>query len=330
MKVNFAFGARRRALLVGMLCSAIATPVLASSGSDYPNQPIRLVVPFTPGGTTDVLARMVAEGLRASLGQTVVVDNRAGAGGNIGTAEVARAAPNGYTLLMATPGPLAINQYIYANIGFEPEKLVPVAQVAVVPNVLVASKKSGITNINDLIQRAKTEPGRWNYGSSGVGSTDHLAGELFKRTAKVDVTHVPYKGAAPAMREVMAGQLDLMIDNLPTALPMIENGSVVPIAVTTATRSPALPNVPTVAETLPGYQMSAWFGLIAPAGTPPHVLQKLSAAVNDYLKQGATRERLAKMGVQGAESTPESFAQLVKAERAKFGDIVKSADIKLD
>ena len=330
MKVNFAFGARRRALLVGMLCSAIATPVLASSGSDYPNQPIRLVVPFTPGGTTDVLARMVAEGLRASLGQTVVVDNRAGAGGNIGTAEVARAAPNGYTLLMATPGPLAINQYIYANIGFEPEKLVPVAQVAVVPNVLVASKKSGITNINDLIQRAKAEPGRWNYGSSGVGSTDHLAGELFKRTAKVDVTHVPYKGAAPAMREVMAGQLDLMIDNLPTALPMIENGSVVPIAVTTATRSPALPNVPTIAETLPGYQMSAWFGLIAPAGTPPQVLQKLSVAVNDYLKQGATRERLAKMGVQGAESTPESFAQLVKAERAKFGDIVKSADIKLD
>lgn len=326
MKATFT----RRAILASMLCCATAMPVLAAPGSDYPNQVIRLVVPFTPGGTTDVLARMVAEGLRARLGQTVVVDNKAGAGGNIGTAEVARSTPNGYTLLMATPGPLSINQFIYPNVGFDPEKLVPVAQVAVVPNILVASKKSGITSVSDLIQRAKASAGTLNYGSSGVGSTDHLAGELFKRTAKVDVMHVPYKGAAPAMREVMAGQLDLMIDNLPTALPMIESGSVVPIAVTSATRSPALPNVPTVAETLPGYQMSAWFGLIAPAGTPPQVLQKLSAAVNDFLKEGATRERLAKLGVQGTESTPESFAQVIKAERVKFGGIVKSAGITVE
>lgn len=330
MKAFRSFALRRRAVVAALMCSAVALPASAQNANDYPNQPIRLVVPFTPGGTTDLLARMVADGLRLRLGQSVVVDNKAGAGGNIGAAEVARSAPNGYTLLMATPGPLAINQFIYPNLGFDPDKLVPVAQVAVLPNILVASKKSGIKSVNDVIQRAKADPGKWNYGSSGVGSTDHLAGELLKRTAKIDVTHVPYKGAAPAMREVMAGQLDLMIDNLPTALPMIESGSVVPIAVTMATRSPALPNVPSIAETLPGYEMSAWFGLVAPAGTPPQVLQKLSAAVNDFMKQDATRERLAKMGVQGTESTPESFSKLVKTERAKFGDIVKTANITLE
>lgn len=313
-----------------LLGSAFVLPAMAAPGDDYPNQSIRLVVPFTPGGTTDVLARMVAEGLRSRLGQTVIVDNKAGAGGNIGAADVARSAPNGYTLLMATPGPLGINQFIYPHLGFDPEKLTAVAQVALLPNILVASKASGITTVADVIRKAKAEPGKWNYGSSGIGSSDHLAGEMFKRMASADITHVPYKGAAPAMREVMAGQLDLMIDNLPTALSMIESGTVVPIAVTTSARSPALPHVPSIAETLPGYNMSAWFGLVAPAGTPPKVLQKLSGAVNDYLKQESTRERLAKMGVQGTESTPESFGKLIKAERSKFAEIIKAAGIQLE
>ncbi|KAB2898942.1 MAG: tripartite tricarboxylate transporter substrate binding protein [Burkholderiaceae bacterium] len=330
MPASVSLSRRRRLAVAAALCSAIALPALAAPGDDYPNQPIRLVVPFTPGGTTDLLARLVAEGLRSRLGQTVVVDNKAGAGGNIGAAEVARATPNGYTLLMATPGPLAINQFVYPSIGFDPERLTPVAQVAVVPNILVASKKSGIASVNDLIQKAKAAPARLNYGSSGVGSTDHLAGELLKHMAKVDITHVPYRGAAPAMREVMAGQLDLMIDNLPTALPMIESGAVVPIAVTLPSRTPALPQVPAIAETLPGYELGAWFGLVAPTGTPPQVLQKLSAAVNDLLKQESMRERLAKMGVQGTESTPESFAKTVKSERAKFSGIVKSAHISVD
>lgn len=331
MKTTSASRAGRRLVLASLVCSATAAmPTLAASPGDYPNQPIRLVVPFTPGGTTDVLARMVAEGLRTRLGQTVVVDNKSGAGGNIGAAEVARSAPNGYTLLMATPGPLAINQFIYPSVGFDPEKLTAVAQVAVVPNILVASRQSGIKSIGDVMQRAKAEPGKWNYGSSGIGSTDHLAGELLKRMAKINITHVPYKGAAPAMRELMAGQLDLMIDNLPTALPMIESGAVVPIAVTTPVRSPSLPNVPAMAEVIPGYQMTAWFGLIAPAGTPPQRLQLLSEAVNDFLRQEGTRERLAKMGVQGTESTPAGFEKLIKSERLKFGDIVKSGNITLE
>jgi len=322
--------AQRRSLL-GLACAAAALACLPVAAQDFPTQPIRIVVPFTPGGTTDLLARLVAEGLRQRLGQTVVVDNKAGAGGNIGSAEVARAKPDGYTLLMATPGPLAINQYTYANTGFDAERqLIAVSNVAMVPNVLVASPQSGIRSMADLLARAKASPGKLNYASAGMGSTSHLAGELVKSMGKVSMTHIPYRGVAPAMADVAAGQIDVMFDNLPTAIQLIEAGKVVPLGVSVKSRVPALPNVPAITEALPGYEVGSWFGIVAPAGTPEPVVRKIAAAIADFVKQDATRERIAKMGATADGSTPEAFTALIRSEQAKFKEIVQRANIKVE
>ncbi len=320
----------RRSVLT-LACAATALACLPVAAQDFPTQPIRIVVPFTPGGTTDLLARLVAEGLRQRLGQTVVVDNKAGAGGNIGSAEVARAKPDGYTLLMATPGPLAINQYTYASTGFDAEKqLVAVSNVAMVPNVLVASPQSGIKTLADLLARAKAAPGKLNYASAGMGSTSHLAGELVKSMGKVSMTHIPYRGVAPAMADVAAGQIDVMFDNLPTAIQLIEAGKVVPLGVSVKNRVPTLPNVPAISEVLPGYEVGSWFGIVAPAGTPEPVLRKLAGAIADFVKQADTRERIAKMGATADGSTPEAFTALIKSEQVKFKEIVQRANIKVE
>lgn len=203
-----------------------------------------------------------------------------------------------YTLLLATPGPLAINKYAYANTGYDAEKqFTAVSNIAMVPNVLLASTQSGLKTIPDLLNRAKAAPGKLNYGSAGMGSTSHLAGELFKSSGKVSITHIPYRGIAPAMNDLMAGQIELLIDNLPTAMPMIEAGKVVALGVTVKDRVATLPNVPAIADTLPGYEVGSWFGLVAPAGTPAPVIQKLARALDDFLKQDSTKARIAKMGL---------------------------------
>jgi tripartite-type tricarboxylate transporter receptor subunit TctC len=322
----------RRQLLRGALAAGLAAtagPLLAQA--DFPAQTIRIVVPFAAGGTTDLLGRLVAEGLRTKLGQNVVVDNKAGAGGNIGAAEVARSAPNGYTLLLATPGPLAINQYTYASPGYDAERqFTAVSNIAMVPNVLMASQRSGIKSMADLLARAKAAPGSLNYGSAGNGSTSHLAAELIKAMAGVDMVHVPYKGVAPAMNDLIAGQIDLMFDNLPTAMPMIESGKVVPLGVSVKQRVATLPNVPVIADLLPGYEVGSWFGLVAPAGTPDVVLQKLGTAASEFVRSDATRERIAKMGALADGSSPADFGKLIHAEQAKFRDIVKRANIRVE
>lgn len=323
--------ARRLRLMLGALSCALALSAHGVHAQDYPTQTIRIVVPFAAGGTTDLLARLVAEGLRTRLGQTVVVDNKAGAGGNLGAAEVARSAPNGYTLLLATPGPLAINQYAYANTGYDPEKqFIAVSNIAMVPNVLLASTQSGLKTMSEVLAAAKAAPGKLNYGSAGMGSTSHLAGELFKSSGKVSITHIPYRGIAPAMNDLMAGQIELLIDNLPTAMPMIEAGKVVALGVTVKDRVATLPNVPSIADTLPGYEVGSWFGLVAPAGTPAPVINKLAKALDDFLKQDSTKARIAKMGAIPDGGSPEKFAALIKVEQAKFREIVKRANIRVE
>lgn len=318
-------------LLFGTLFSALVLAAPGAQAQDYPTKTIRIVVPFSAGGTTDILARLVAEGLRARLGQPVVVDNKAGAGGNIGAAEVARSAPDGYTLLLATPGPLAINKYAYANTGYDAEKqFIAVSNIAMVPNVLLASTQSGLKTVPELLARAKAAPGKLNYGSAGTGSTSHLAGELLKNSGKVSITHIPYRGVAPAMNDLMAGQIELMIDNLPTAMPMIEAGKVVALGVTVKDRVTTLPNVPAIADTLPGYEVGSWFGLVAPAGTPSPVINKLANALDDFLKQDSTRARIAKMGAIPDGGSPEKFTVLIKAEQTKFREIVKRANIRVE
>lgn len=320
---------RRRALI--LLAAAAWGLVMAvpAGAQTYPTQPIKIVVPFAAGGTTDLLARVVGEGLQSRLGQPVVIDNKGGAGGNIGSAEVARAKPDGYTLLMATPGPLAINQFVYASPGYDAEKqLTGVILVANVPNVLLAGPKSGIKSMADLLARARASPGKLNYGSAGNGSTSHLSGELLKQMAGISMTHIPYRGVAPAMADLMAGQIDVMFDNLPTAMPLIESGKVVPLGVTTKASQPALPKVPPIAASVRGYELSSWFGIAATAGTPAPVLTRLASDIDDLLKQEATRERLAKMGALPAGGTPDDFNRLIRSEQKRFGELVKRAGIQ--
>ena len=314
---------------LGFLLAAAFAWGPSQADSTYPNQPIKLIVPFAAGGTTDLLARLIAEGLHGRLGQTVVVENKAGAGANIGSAEVARAKPDGYTLLMATPGPLAINQYVYANPGFDAEKqLTGVSLVAIVPNVLLASPKANIKSMQDLLAQAKASPGKLNYGSAGNGATSHLAGELVKSMAKVSMTHIPYRGVAPAMTDLIADQIEVMFDNLPTAMPMIESGKVIPLGVTTKTRVNTLPNVPPIADSIPGYELNSWFGIVAPAGTPQPVLNKLATEIDAVLKLDNNKERLAKMGAIPAAGTPDDFNRLIRSEQQRFGELVKRAGIK--
>lgn len=328
MQFHRDFALKRRSAFALALTAMLlaATPSLAQ---EYPSQPIKLIVPFAAGGTTDLLGRLVAEGLSSRLGQTVVVENKAGAGANIGSAEVARAKPDGYTLLMATPGPLAINQYVYANPGFDAEKqLTGVSLVAIVPNVLLASPKSGIKSMADLLAQAKASPGKLNYGSAGNGSTSHLAGELVKSMAKVSMTHIPYRGVAPAKTDLIAGQIEVMFDNLPTAVPMIESGQVIPLGVTTKERVSTVPNVPAIADSIPGYELNSWFGIVAPAGTPQPVLNKLATEIDAILKLDSNKERLAKMGAIPAGGTPDDFNRLIRSEQQRFGELVKRAGIK--
>ncbi len=327
MQFNRDSSPQRRSILA--LAVATAFVALPSQAQDYPSQPIKLIVPFAAGGTTDLLARLIAEGLHGRLGQTVVVENKAGAGANIGSAEVARAKPDGYTLLMATPGPLAINQYVYANPGFDAEKqLTGVSLVAIVPNVLLASPKANIKSMQDLLAQAKASPGKLNYGSAGNGATSHLAGELVKSMAKVSMTHIPYRGVAPAMTDLIADQIEVMFDNLPTAMPMIESGKVIPLGVTTKTRVNTLPNVPPIADSIPGYELNSWFGIVAPAGTPQPVLNKLATEIDAVLKLDNNKERLAKMGAIPAAGTPDDFNRLIRSEQQRFGELVKRAGIK--
>ena len=313
---------------------AFVTACMASVAfaQSYPNHAIRLVVPFPAGGTTDILARAAAQKLTETLGQSVVVDNRPGAGGNIGAELVAKAAPDGYTLLMGTVGTHAINPSLYTKMPYDHIKdFVPVVLVAGVPNVLVVNPSLPINSVADLIKLAKAKPGTINFASSGSGTSIHLSGELFKTMAGVDMTHVPYKGSAPALQDLMGGQVQIMFDNLPSSLALIKAGKLRAIAVTSLKRAPALPDVPTIAESgLPGFEASSWFGILAPAGTPAPIVAKINAEVNKWLQSPDAKEQLLAQGAEAAGGSPEQFVAHIRAETDKWAKVVKASGAKVD
>lgn len=325
--------ASRRLALAGIAAAAAAALApFAAQAQAYPSKPVTIVVPFAAGGTTDILARVIGQALTKELGQQVVVDNRAGAGGNIGASLAAKAAADGHTLFMGTVGTHAINQSLYKKLNFDPIKdFAPLTRVAMVPNLLVAHPGKPYKSVKELIAYAKANPGRVNFGSSGSGSSIHLSGELFNSLAKVDMVHVPYKGSAPAVTDLVAGQIDIMFDNMPSAIQHVRSGRLKAIAVTTAKRAPELPDVPTIAEAgVPGYEATSWFGMFAPAKTPAPVVAKLNAALVKVLADPEVKKKLAEQGAEPYSEKPEQFAAFIAAETTKWSKVVKESGASAD
>jgi len=317
--------ARREFLsVVGGLTACHVLPSFAQDG--YPNRPVRLVVGFPAGGTTDMIGRLTAKELSARLGQSFVVDNRPGATSNIATASVGRAVPDGYTLLLATASN-ATNVTAYKHLSFDIQKdFVPIAGIAIVPNVLVVSSSSRFKTFSDYLNYARKNPGKLTFASGSSGSSMHLAGELFKTMANVDMLHVPYAGSAPAITDILGGQVDSIFDNLPSALPHITGGRLRALAVTSPARVPTLPDIPTVAELgFPGFEAYTWQGLMAPKGTPDTVVQKLSSTVSEFLTDPSVVAQITRFGGGTNKLSTEDFRKFVKAEIDKWGPIIKKA-----
>ena len=321
---------QRRLLLSAVALAAapfMASGVLAQA---WPARPIKLVVPFPPGGLIDNMARLVAPKLGQELGQAIVIDNKPGAGGNLGAAEAARATPDGYTLLMASP-PLTINPALYSKLPYKPENIVPLGLLGRVPNVLVVNPASGIQSVADLSARIKAKPGQLNYASNGQGTSLHLSAELYKSQAGLFVTHIPYRGAAAGLTAVMADEVSLMFDNLPSALGLINGGKLKALAVTTPQRSSALPNVPTMEEAgLKGYQVFAWFGLAAPAGLPAPVQQKIEQALERVAQQPEVKAAIQKAGAEPTWVNAQGMASFMQADTAQWKKVADYAKIALD
>ena len=329
----------RRQLGLAALAVAATIPTAASAQAGWPTKPLRLVVPFAAAGTTDILARALAPELQKALGQPVVVDNKPGAGGNTAAAEVAKTPPDGYTMLMGTVGTHAINASLYPKLPFDPVKdYTPVTLVAGVPNVLVLNaafaQKHNINTVADFIRVAKANPGKFNMASSGNGTSIHLSGELFKSMAGVFMVHFPYRGSGPALIDLMGGSMDLMFDNLPSALPHIRSGKLKALAVTSARRSDAIPELPTIEEaggpTLKGYEASSWFGLVVPAGTPADTVNRLQGETAKALASPALKERLQAQGAIPSGMSSADFGKFIAAESAKWAKVVKAANAKVD
>lgn len=301
------------------------------AAAGYPNQPIKLMVPWPPGGGVDTTARILTEFLGHRIGQPFVVDNRAGAGGNIGTELAARLKPDGYNLLMSSISPNAVNISLYGKLGFDPVKdFEPVIYVSAVPNILVVPGDSPFKSVKDVIDAARANPGKLNYASGGVGSSQHLAAVQFASAAKLDLVHVPYKGTAPAEADVAAGHVSLMLDTT-TCLPFVASGKMRALAVASKARNPALPNVPTFDEVgLPGVYASSWYGLSAPAGTPRPIIDKLNAEANAVLKSPEFRSRMQAMGAEIGGGTPEDYGRFMASETRRYAEIVRISGAKLD
>jgi len=326
----------RRRLLLASAASLFVPAVRAQAA--WPNKPVRVVVPFAPAGTTDILARALAPELSKAFGQTFIIDNRPGAGGNLGADAIAKSAPDGYNLLMGTVGTHAINAALYPKMPFDPVKdFVPIVLVAGVPNVLVMNpakaEASGIHNVADLIRYAKANPGKLNMASSGNGTSIHLSGELFKSMSGTYMVHFPYRGSGPALLDLIGGTMDLMFDNLPSALPHIKSGKLRALAVTSAQRSAALPDLPTIAETggaMTGFDASSWFGLFAPAGTPMEIVNRIQQETAKAFHSPAFKERLLSQGAIPGGQPPAEFAKFIAAETKKWAQVVKTSGAKVD
>lgn len=325
---------RRKALavLASLAAGTAALPGAAFAQAAYPAKPISIVVPFSAGGTTDILARLVGQYLSTELGQPVVIENKAGAGGNIGGQYAAKAAADGYTLFMGTVGTQSINASLYKKMPFDPIKdFAPLTRVANVPNLLVANPQQPFKTVPEMIAYAKANPGKINFGSPGNGASPHLSGELFNAMAKVELTHIPYKGSAPAVTDLLGNQIAIMFDNMPSVIPHVRSGKLRAIAITTAKRSPELPDVPTIAEAgVPGYEAMSWFGLLAPAATPAPVLAKLSGALAKVLANPEVKKKIVDQGGEPVNETPAQFAAFIQSESVKWGKVVKSSGASLD
>ncbi len=333
---RFARSTRRAALLAAASLFGLAALPAAAQGS-WPTKPVRIVVPFAAGGTTDILARAMAPELSKAFGQQFIVDNRAGAGGNVGAEIVARSAPDGYTLLMGTVGTHGINRALYAKLPYDPIKdFAPITLVAGVPNVMVMqtekARSLGINTVADFIKYAKANPGKVNMASSGNGTSIHLAGELFKSMSGTYMVHFPYRGSGPALLDMVGGTMDVMFDNLPSSMPQIKAGKLKALAVTSAKRSDAMPDVPTIEQAagLKGFDASSWFGLLAPAGTPPDIVNRIQQEVAKSLNTPAMKEKLLAQGAIPSGNTPAEFARLIDSEHKKWAKVVKDSGAKVD
>ena len=316
------------------LVAALAIFVGSAHGADtgYPNKPIRLVVPFPAGGTTDVMGRLIGQQLSVRLGQQFVIDNRPGAGGSIGTDIVAKAPADGYTLLLGGVATHSINPSLYARLPYDAVKdFAAVSLLATLPNVLVVNPSLPVRSVQELVALAKAKPGALTFASGGNGTTHHLSGELFKRMAGVDMTHVPYKGNAPAIADVLGGQVSMMFDNIGNSLPHIKAGKLRALAVTGAVRAPVLPSLPTLSELgFTGFNITSWFGLFAPAGTPQPILERLNIEVNRALHDKQVRELLAGEGIEAQGNTPEQFRVFLQAEAVRWAKLVKESGAHID
>ena len=322
--MNRCFGA-----LVAVFGLLVAAPVWAQS---YPTKPIRLVAPFPPGGVADVLARAIAPELQTALGRQVLVDNKPGAGGNIGAEIVAKAEPDGHTLMLASAGILTINEFLYAKMPFDPATaFAPITVVGDMPNIVVVHPRAGVGTLKELIDKAKAQPGKLDFGSAGNGTTTHLAIVLLEQAAKIKLAHVPYKGAAPAVQDLVAGQIDGLVDNPPLVLPHVRSGALKALAWAAPQRMTILPDVPTAAEAgLPGFEASSWFALVAPAGTSPEIVARLNAEAAKILKDPRMVELFAQRGIRLVGNPAGDFAAFIPKERARWGEIVKASGVKLE
>ena len=318
----------RGLLLVGWLLAALgAGPSAAEEG--YPSRLVRVIVPFPPGSTLDALARIVTDQLAHKWAQPVIIENISGGGGNIGTDRFARSPPDGYTLMFSPPGPLTINQLLYGDVAFEPAKFVPITLLARVPNVLITRNNLGATSVADLIALARANPGKLTYASQGVGSTAFLTAKLFETRADVRMAHVPYRGAGPALTDIVAGHVDMMFDTIVTSLPLHRAGSAKILAIANAERSSALPQVPTFAESgMPDFRSITWFGCVAPPGTPASVAEKVQRDLAETLARPAVAAKLIELMLEPVASTPAQAAQFFVAEAALWGKVIRDTGAK--
>jgi len=329
-KISNWLGSLAAAMVLSITATSLTTT--AAHADSYPTKPIRLIVPYPAGGTTDILARLFAMQLGARLKQTVVVENRGGASGAIGSVEVARAAPDGYTLLMASSSTHGINSAVYKKLPYDAVKdFAPVTMVASTPNIIVVNNSVPVKNLQELIALAKAEPGKLNFGSTSLGGSPHMSAELLKMMTGIDMVHVPYKGAAPMLSDLLGGQIQIGFDNLPSTINFVRTGKVRAIAVTTPQRWPGAPDIPTVAERgLPGYDVSGWFGLLAPAGTPKAILETLQQNVAAAEKDPEVAKHMLELGAQPIGNSPEAFAAQIKLDVEKWKKVVQATGVKVE
>lgn len=314
-----------------LLTAAIACGIPAfSQAQTYPTKPIKMILPSPGGATTDTLARIIAAKLQEKWGQPVIVDNRGGAGGNIGAEEASKSAPDGYTLFFSYPAPLAVNKALFTKLAYDPDNFVPISLVAVVPLVLAVNPDVPITDVKQLIAFAKTHPNQLNYASQGYGTTGHLAGELFKSMAGIEIVHVPYKGSTPALTDLLGGQVQMMFIELSTVIGQIKSGKLRALAVGSESRNRFLPDVPAMAEVLPGYQASTWFGMVAPSGTPAAIVSQLSSAVSDTIREPDVAQRFSDMSANAVGDTPAEMAAFLHQERERWGKVIRASGAKAE